>query len=476
MEEAWFTDEEKFGILTTIVRDSVRGGTTKESTLSESGITIAEEGVDDGIFGKDESIVCEGCQRKYPSDNFPSSCEVCGNSMSGTDSDPVSVSYREIIWSDDIEDVLENSLEGFRLVFEKERSIEDAPVANLHPKDDRPSLHISPYYELESSILLFPGNQDAFLNWESIPQFFSDPDKIQKYLRDFLISGDIDLSKLKEHVGEIADVFYTGPGSPGVEYTKKTSWCTLLDRVEDKSEAHSISDRRFGINYNEMFERLGIEFLHTLFPHATTLHLGGKHVPDGILHAQKDDQISSYLVESKCKSSKFKIFQEQDKASRYIERFIRNVEGSTDMNYNINGYIFFAHEFDDNRMLDDMDSFVSLASNRNLNVICVNSTMMQEGMERLGCLYRREPSATYRIYKLSDWYRTQINGLKDYTRDYQTDSRKFGEEMLKVLEDMGHKKVSEENRIKEELEPAQTWEQNQAEAGQNIPDDYSVIT
>lgn len=265
--------------------------------------------------------------------------------------------------------------------------------------------------------------------------------------------------------------YYPGPGAPGPEPRSHLSWYTLLSRVSSKDEAHRLSKNRFGLNYNEMFERLGIEFLHTIFPHTTTVHLGGDYIPDGFVQVQYNNAVKSYLVESKCYSSEFKIFDEIDKSHRYIQRFKQDVESAVDANYNLQGYIFLADRFDEDRMLSDIAQFRDRTEEYGeLTVMCATSEMMKSTVDRLTYLYRRQPSATYRIYSNTRNYFNVLEGLSRHTDIGSLEIGKYKDEFIKTLVGKGHAESSLEERIREGLSPSTSWDDDIDIAREHYPD------
>ncbi|WP_226039077.1 hypothetical protein [Natrinema sp. DC36] len=477
MREEWITDPNKFEVLTKVVRETARGGILKESKIDTDELEIIEDGVNEDVFKKDEIRACPSCYHKYPENSIPEICEECDTNLDRNEPISSKTRYFESVWPEKLEKVLDPYTEDIEVNFTKSRSIEDVSLSDVTIEGNDPILHISPYFDLEHQWYSFPQYSDVFVDWVQIPKLITEPADSKEAIRNFLDTNELNASKIGDELGGVENIHYTGPGAPGPQYTSKSSWCTLLDRVEDKPKANELSKRRFGINYNEMFERLGIEFTHALFPYANTLHFGGNHVPDGLLHFAKEGVESTYLVESKCYSRDFKIFEEQDKATRYIDRFVENVEGDPDMAHDLKGYVFFACQFDEKRVKEDIHQFIEKNSpKKDLDIICMNGGMLEEGMGRLSYLYRREPSATYRIWKHTNWYQEMINGLIDFSEEYTNDKDLFKKDILETLENIGHKKTSTEEKIRDGLKKPPSWNEIQSQTENNRPEDYRVTS
>lgn len=473
MNEEWITERERFQLLTEIVQASVRGGVIKSQSLSEEEKELIDIGVTDDIFGKDRNLVCPNCDKTYPPDGIPPYCEICDARLEEGGLREKNVQYIEKIWPDQLRDLLEPYVQEFNLSFTKVTSVDEVPISELNTIDGKSTIHISPYFNIggEDPFLAFPKYNDVFFDWCSLPDLITNSGEIQEDIQDFLIGGEFDLSELEDDGASVKNFYYPGPGSPGPEPRSRLSWYTLLDRVEEKSEANRLSKQRFGINYNEMFERLGMDFLNTVFPHATTVHLGGDYVPDGFVQIQYGGAVKSFLVESKCYSREFKIFEEVDKASRYVQRFNQELEEATGTDCDLRGYIFLADQFDEDRILEDIAQFEDRTEEYgDLTCMCATSKMMKSAVNHLSYLYLREPSATHRIYTDSKRYFTLIKGLSKYTRLGSLDTGQFMEQFVKTLVGIGQVESDIEDQIQQGLEPSDTWEELVDKGKENYPE------
>jgi hypothetical protein len=465
MDSNWFQDEEKFQVLTKVIRDSALGGSAERSDLAETEMQICEEGVEEGVIKKRAEVVCDGfdCDRTYSVERIPKKC-ICGNHIDEQEPDVVDFSVPN--YADILMDILGDTVAEYEVVYSTALDMNDVRVTDLHSSalDESNYLHISPFFEFESAFSIFPGYNDIFLDWYALPEIISNPEEVVDDINNFLGASEINCADLAE--GNVHEVFYNGPGSPGPQIGSRTSWYKLFDKVDTHEEANELTEKQFGHSYTELFERLGIECLHTLFPHAITMHCGGKHKPDGFVHLVHEGTKQSYLFESKCSKNDYKLSKELDKATRYVNDFLADIEPRED--YNLNGYIFFANTFKENTISDDIEVFNRRIKrhypSRELDIICIDSTMAQEAVSRVSNLYREEPARTYRIYENSDWYVKAIDFLTEYTANYQEDPTHFRREVINVLKAMGNKKSSPEEKLQEGFSPSMTKDEWRTEA------------
>ena len=475
MRKKWVTDADRFLALTEVLRASITGGVAKKQEIDSDRVEYIEEGVEEGIFKKESFLICPGCNKKYTRGEIPPRCENCRTELIEEKLTESSVRYADQIWPDELKSLLEEHVENFEIVLNWEQTVDDVPISQFHTDGDLPHIHVSPYFDIsgQEPFIVFPEYKHAFLSWAALPNLVTNAEDLQREILDFLKTGDLPVNLFEPDGGSINEVFYSGPEAPGPAASRRSEWYTLLHKAEDKSQANTVSKQRFGINYNEMFERLGTEFLHTLFPHASTLHLGGNSVPDGLLNVRKEDRVETYIVESKCYWDGFAVFEEMDKACRYVDRFERNIVGSEEINLDLSGYIFLADSFDVSRMESDIDRFLDRTST-NLDVMCIDSSMMKTAVEEMAYLYRREPSATYRIYNSSNWYFQLLEALIDNTGLTEFESDWFSEKFIPMMIGKGHDESDLEMRVREGLQAPLPWEDAIEEDIDQIPDDYKI--
>ncbi len=438
MRRVWFQEENRFSVLTDLLEKSVGGGTILRSNLDPEEVELYEEGVEEGFVTKLEHVVCGGCDKTYAPEDVPDRC-ICGYDFPD-EVEPNNIEYVTYKYPDIISEFLGDSIDGFEIVYER-FDLDRVTMDELHFQDlGEQYLHISPKYKIDSGIHIYPGYNDVFLSWNRVPSLIDSPEDVMEDIEDFLKS----LNDGRELVSEEGITqLPSGPGGTVSAYSDRTDWFTLLHDIS-KGVANSRSKAAFGMNYNDLFERLGIDFLHTMFPHAMTFHAGGGNKPDGYVIQEK----STYLVESKCYSDEFKIFSEEDKANRYVEDFVERVDNEPDRNFNLTGYIFVAHQFNEGALPEDIRSFVRRnIDSANLDVICANDLMMREAVERLSEVYSTNPSARYRIFDYSDRYADFLELMADLTEQMGTDVDQFSDAILSQMEDIAEDPSEVENVI-----------------------------
>ncbi|WP_139229675.1 hypothetical protein [Halogeometricum limi] len=414
------------------------GGVVRRTDLSEKHQSLCEEAVDEDLVEKRTLVICPECDKRYTTDSMRDQCE-CGIEIDLRNFSTV-IQYSCEKYPEVVEESLGDSIKQFSIVYD------DCMLDQISPGDLVPSsssvqrLHISPLFMFDNPVHIYENFNDVFVSWSQVSSLVDEDGEIWDEVEDFLSYLDDGRVLADRNNLEIRSL------SPNPQTSATdTTWYTKLHRV-DKSKAHQESKSKFGRNYNEQFERLGNEFLHILFPHAMTLQGGGKNQPDGYVFLK--DQ--AYLVEAKCYSNQFKIFKEQDKANRYVKNYSDYFSGPERSGQDLAGYIFIAHEFNKSDFQRDIRTFRQ--SNRqyaNIDVICVEDTMMAEAVELLSDLYREEPSAPWRIYSQSNFYRDIIARMKETTTP-ELDQNSFSE-LLRILVDSGK---NNESDIEQQLRSA----------------------
>ncbi|QSX00888.1 hypothetical protein [Haloterrigena alkaliphila] len=447
MDNKWLEDEDYYEALRRIVRETARGGVEIQDELPTNLTEIYEEGVDEEIIKKDELFDCPNCERTYSFDYSRDVCD-CGYPVGNkAEFTPHTVQYYHDIYPSFIKNRIGDEIGEFEIVYRDDR-IEDIPAADLHPTDtsNKNFIHISPYFHSEVGMVPFPGYSDIFLSWSKVRELIVKPGETIEILSDYLESEEGNDDQL---IGDGGVIFDSGVSATDFRNLSDRPWFTM-QRDTSPEIANRRSRETFKMEYYDLFEHLGMEFLHTMFPHAIQLEGGkqGKPEPDGYLHVNKRNSKQTYLVESKCYSRDFKIFSEIDKNKRYIERFVSDIEPETD--YNLVGCIFIATRFNQDRTRKDIGEMVSRnIEERNLDVICINDQMMGQAVEQLRELYRLEPSSNFRIYKNSSFYRDLLDGLSQFSRQHGVDNEAFESMILDKMTKAGKKEINRERTLRE---------------------------
>lgn len=452
METAWISDDEHFRILTELIRETVNAGVMLASELPDQKQDLLDQATEDGIAKRDELFDCPHCDATYSSQYYGELCD-CGESLpESSEIEPHTIQYYENVYPEFFKQRLGENLDEFSIVYRDDR-IENIPANDLHSAG-KPGkyIHISPFFDSGTDIYPFPGFNDLFISWPKVRELILDTDEVIEDLRDFIDEPD-EYEKLIGDGGKV----YGGIEQPNTS-DLRLGWYDLQTRTS-KDVADRRSQEEFEINYNKLFEKLGVEFLGLMLPHALTIE-GGKHgqpEPDGYLHVLHEEAKRTYLIESKCYSRDFKIFDESDKGTRYIRDFIRDIEPETD--YNLVGHIFIANRYNDDRTHEDIDDYVSQnIESRNLDVICLNDEMMSSAAERLRRLYREEPSASHRIYRHSSWYSGILDGMQKVTQEYGVDKDAFKENVMELVSEAGEEETNREKTLEQGFDRKQGYE------------------
>jgi len=455
MQKSWFADEDKFQVLTRVLKKSIRGGTLVKSSLKSQELDILEEGVNEGVISKDKLVYCSKCGTPLDVRDLPQRCE-CGQLLEKQD--PQQVQYFSSGYPDIVKEFLGDSFEDEVKIQYNKVPLPRTPVSNLH-KGENIYIHISPYYQLSSGIHLFPGHKDAFISWNRVPELIKNSDsalkKIKGWFRSLDNLGEWAKNNEVELLSNRANI-----NEESFPWSSDGSELTMLHE-HNKEECNEWSKKKFGKNYETMFERFGVHFLNFLFPYIPIFHAGGGNKPDGYVYLQQSNSSRMYLVESKCWSNKFKLTNERDKMLRYIEDFSKSQEFGD----KLRGYIFIAHEFNTNSFWSDVKEIKRRAEKyANLDIICMTDKMMETSINSLGEIYVREPSSPYRILDSTDWYRDIFDQLKEYTKEYfpqgqESLAPRFKNEVLKVIKEAGKEKVMLEKTINDSFGPRSKWQQ-----------------
>jgi len=434
MTTRWLSEDPYQSIFTELLQTSLRGGAARHSELSSEVVQILDEGVEDGVVEKDELIICD-CNEYHSTER--DHCPRCGELSDSETSDIIQ--YFTHSYPDIVKSRLGESAEGFEVQYDR-NSFEDIKISDLEPlRGEVQRLHISPFFNFEGPVYAIPNHRDLFVDWGHVCDLLDDSDEFFHNAENFLDHLDAALNLAE---GKSGKVLFTGPD--GVGTATDTSWYTKLHRTT-KDRAHEQSQARFGRNYNEQFERLGNEFLSILTPHAVNIQAGGSNEPDGYIITRNH----AYIVESKCYSNDYKIFKEQDKANRYVRNFVESVDGEYHTDFNLSGYIFIAHEFNENEFSKDLNSFQkSNETFASLDVACITDQMMATGAEVLSDLYRHRPSAAYRIRSHTDFYQDLFKNLFELTGYQEIDEDRF-KLLLDSLRDLSKDRTSLEKQLEE---------------------------
>mgnify|MGYP000117917382 CR=1 FL=1 len=459
MDNKWVENDNYFEGLSRIIEETERGGVEIKDELPASIVEVYEEGVDEGLFKRDKLFDCPNCDRTYSVDYSNSRCD-CGFPLEQEieeDSELIhTVQYYHDIYPGFIRNEIGDEIEGFNLVYRDDR-IDEIPASGLHPASSSSSnyIHISPYFHSEVGLMPFPGYSDIFISWSKVRDLIIEPDDTIEWLSNHMEGGTGNGDALIEDGGV---KFQSGLNAPDLQNLTDSPWYTMQSDTSPE-----IANRRARAEFNEeyynMFEKLAIEYLGVMFPHAIQLE-GGKHgvpEPDGYLHTLRHGRKQTYLVESKCYSSDFKIFSESDKNRRYVDRFISDVEPETD--YNLIGCLYIATQFDTQRTQKDIDDAVSRSvEERNLDIICINDQMMRESVERLRQIYRKEPSSKYRIYKETTFYSDLLQGLSKLTAEHGLDTDRYNQQILDLMEIAAKRETTREDTLRKEFERQEGYE------------------
>lgn len=450
VSEGWFHEEDQFRVLTNLLQKSVFGGTIRARSVEPEVGEILEQGVEEGFITKDELVACPGCDRYYDVAKLPLDCD-CGTSLAENDDmEPDVVQYHSMEYPDILQQVLDDSVDSFQIEYQ-DVAVEEFPASELHSGDDTEwHLHISPRFEIDSGIHVFPGFRDVLLSWNRVPRLVTSPEEVVDEVRDFLTAEE----SIKEWAEQNDDgILNNGPQPDPDDFTWDSSELTLLHQ-HDKERCNQWAKQKYGYTYNSMFERMGAHFLHHLFPHVGTFFAAGENKPDGYLVQEN----RTYLVEAKCWSSDFKITKERDKMIRYIDDFNEYVESTPGCNFNLYGYIFIAHSFKDSSLQDDIEDVERRVDQTlNLDTICINDEMIAATVECLNELYRMDPSAPYRIFEHSQWYRDILDDFTDYTQDHGTVLDAFQTEILDIIEAAAQTEAGPEQHIADGFGPRSRW-------------------
>ena len=461
MDLEWIKEDEHFDALSQIIEETERGGVEIRDELPRDKINLYEEGVNQGLFKKDELFDCPNCGRTYSIEYSGDECD-CGYPLDQevVSEDVHTTQYYHDIYPEFIKDRIGTNIGAFEIVYRNDR-IDEIPAAELHPVNSSSSnyLHISPYFHSEVGLMPFPGYSDVFISWSKIRELLLEPNETADQLASYL-DGD---SGNEDRGGDIllgdgGTKFNSGLSAPNLQNLTDAPWYTMQSDTSPEV-ANRRSQDEFGEEYYNVFENLGMEFLHVMFPHAIQLEGGkqGKPEPDGYLHILKEGRKQTYLVESKCYSRDFKIFSESDKNRRYINKFISDIEPETD--YNLVGCIYIATRFDDKRTKKDIDDAVSRSvGERNIDIICINDCMMREAVESLRDLYRQEPSSKYRIYEQSTFYSDLLQGLNKTTEQNGVDLQAFKQQILELMEKAGRTETTRESTLRTGFERSEGYE------------------
>jgi hypothetical protein len=451
MSENWITEEDKFQLFTILVQRSVKAGVLKESQIKDEFSNIVEQGITQDIIKRDKLTKCASCDKAYSFNEAPASCDICGNSIEEGDS-PDIIQYYTTEYPSLLKSAIGEINSGYEIKYHTE-SVEELSVEHLHrtPSENK-YLHISPFFtSFDKCVQMYPNYNDLFVNWRDVPKLVTSPEEVKSKGDSFFHQEDDmfvnESSLLAEKIDEelevedrLCDFFWEDDPTP-------TSWYTLLSQ-QGRETADKRSDDEFNSEYSEMFEKFGMEFLHVLFPHAKKFHLAGKNKPDGFLQLTGH----SYIVEAKTTSNEFKIFDEQDKATRYVDQIVTNPD------YNPTGYIFIANEFHRDRSHKDIKRFIRRNINTvNLNIVCVNDEMMKHAVDELSDFYRREPSATHRIYQQSKNYGAILDQMSEITENKGVTESEF-ENIVKSLKELGEEPTGEEQVLDEIFSPTSKFE------------------
>lgn len=439
MTDIWLEKESLYSVITEVFRQSLIGGVVRRSDLSDERKGLYERGVEQEVLQKDEIVICN-CS-KYYSINETVDCP-CGNAINESEN-PDIVQYYSDSYPDIIKRKWGTELGGFSIKYDT-TGIDGLSIRDLEPSpSDKQFLHISPFFEFEneSGIYAYPNCNDIFVDWSSLKEYFDDKETLLEEVQDFLERLD-DCRQLARTDGGYS-ILQGGPNGPQSGSTMDTSWYTKLRRTSKKiADRQSLS--RFKRTYHEQFERLGNEFLHIMFPHATTLQAGGSSEPDGYLLL--DDR--SYLVEAKCYSGKFKLFKEQDKSNRYVSNMAK-LDEKPHIDFNLSGYIFIAHEFNESDIERDLRTMVeSNFPDANLDIICINDLMMENAVEKLSDMYRHKPSSAYRICDRSERYRSILKWMSNLNYSSGMNEDDFNN-VLKGIEGLTEEPSSVEKELTE---------------------------
>lgn len=451
MSDTWFREGDQFDVLTDLLQKSVFGGTIRARNTEADVVEILERGVKEGFVIKDELVACSGCDRYYVVEKLPLECD-CGTSLADSDDiEPDVVQYHSMEYPEILRNCLDNSIDSFQIEYQ-DFAVDEFPASELHADDDADwHVHISPRFEIESGIHVFPGFRDVLLSWNQVPRLVTSPQEVVDDVQDFLTAEE----SIEDWAVQNNDTLLNdSPRSNPDDFTWDSSELTLLHQ-HDKDRCNQWAKQRYGYNYNSMFERIGTHFLHHLFPHAPTFFAAGENKPDGYLIPND----RTYLVEVKCWSSDFKITKERDKMIRYINDFNEYVKSKPGCDFNLYGYIFIAHSFKDSTLQDDIEDVERrVEQSLNLDTICISDEMMATTVEQLNKLYRMNPSAPYRIYEHSQWYRDILDDFTDYTQNYSTVLDSFQTEILDIIRKAAETEAGPEQNIAEGFGPRSRWE------------------
>ncbi|WP_439028436.1 hypothetical protein [Haloarchaeobius sp. DT45] len=452
MQEKWLSDNDHFSVLSHIIRVTTTGGVLLEDEISEHH-GIYDEAAAEGLASKDEIFTCPQCDTQHSLKFLREYCD-CGFEFPDKDNiEPDVVQYYDKSYPAEFSSKVKDT-DKFKFRFSKNK-LDEFSASNLHPLTSSTvwNIHISPYYHSETGFYPFPGHSDVFLSWESVPQLLLKTDdaldeignrfsKLVNENDDFPWPGNGNLS------------FDCGLGAPSPDSVRDDPWFTML-RDTTSGIANERSQSEFEMQYHKLFEKLGIEFLHMLFPHAMKFQAGkeGSPEPDGYLHTLREEAKQTYLVESKAYSADFKIFEEEDKNSRYIHNFKKEIEPDSD--YNLRGVIFLASKFD--KVPHDVHSYIY----RNieidsLDIICINDRMMGKAVTELRDLYRRNPAATYRLYDETGWYYDLLDGLARMTETRGPNLDWFENEFLELVHDVADQETKREANLRKGFEDTRT--------------------
>jgi len=439
MDEDWITNDEKFDTLTEAIQKTMVGGVLRQSDLSDPQVEILEEGVEDNVVSKKRIYKCR-CGKRYTLENIPNECSR-GHEIAENPSADL-VHYVSDAYPAAFKEIFGERINGFDLKYDR-HFLDEVPISELEPSpSDSQYIHISPFYDIEDGVHIYPNYEDIFVSWDRIGDLIEDWESLRDDFQNFLKLID-DGRRLEDK--EDAQIVSTGPQSSN--HTVDTGWYTRLHSF-DKDTVNQMSQTKFGRSYNLQFERLGNECLRFMFPRGISLPAGGSDQPDGYLLFND----RAYMVESKCYSSQFKIASEQDKANRYVKRFTE-MDSSRASGYNLCGYIFIAHEFNQNEFAKDLRSFKkSNIRNANLDVICLNDRMMEYAANELPDLYRDEPSSPQRIYENSDHYHDMLDHLVELTGPNTVDEDRFKRYIDVIVEDARENMATGEKEFANALE------------------------
>lgn len=186
----WVTDPERYGLYTTVLKESLNGGVVHKSDIPNEQFQHIEEAIELGLIARDRIYTCADstCQKTYSEDYIPETC-LCGERFPDED-DETDITNRQpntghFETQYDVDDpphlystVIGETIAGHPISWD----FVDYPTAvdgyNLDRTPGKATVHIGPFYTFDTEAVTPKVADDIFFSWEQLPEIATadDPD------------------------------------------------------------------------------------------------------------------------------------------------------------------------------------------------------------------------------------------------------------------------------------------------------------